>query len=110
MQALSTDHLPILITNKTKTNFKIQQHHRTYANYNNKANWQEFTQEIKQTLANTEIPQNAHTATKVLTNAILTADKQHIPKGKIHHTHKLLPEHIRNMIKQRNRTNKTTKS
>ena len=26
----------------------------------------------------------------------------HIPKEKIHHTEKLLPEHIRNMIKQRN--------
>ena len=49
----------------------------------------------------------AHTATKILTNAILAADKHHIPKGKIHYTvltHKLLPEHIRNMIKQRNTT------
>ena len=74
-----------------------------YTNYN-KANWQEFTQEIEQTLADTEAPQNAHTATKILTNAILAADKHHITKGKIHHTHKLMPEHIRNMIKQRNRT------
>ena len=45
-----------------------------------------------------------HAPTKILTNAILAADKHHIPKGKIHHTHKLLPEHIRDMIKQRNRT------
>ena len=103
MQALSSDHLPILIAYKTKTNYKIQQHRRTYTNYN-KANWQEFTQEIKQTIADTETPQNAHTATKILTNAILAADKHHTPKGKIHHTHKLLPEHIRNMIKQRNTT------
>ena len=102
-QALSTDHLPILITYKTKTNYIIQQHRRTYTNYN-KANWQVFTQEIEQTLADNETPQNAHTATKILTNAILAADKHHIPKGKIYHTHKLLPEHIRNMIKQRNRT------
>ena len=76
---------------------------RTYTNYN-KADWQEFTQEIEQTLSNAETPQNAHTTTKILTNAILVADKHHIPKGKIHHTHKLLPEHIRNMIKQRTRT------
>ena len=87
MQALSSDHLPILITYKTETNYKIQQHHRTYTTYN-KANWQEFTQEIEQTLADTETPQNAYTATKILTNAILAADKYHIPKGKIHHTQK----------------------
>ena len=104
MQELSSAHLPIL-KNKTKTNYKIQQHHRTYTNYY-KANWQEFTQEIEQTLANTEKPQNAHTATKILTNAILAADKHHIPKGKIQHAHKLLPKHIRNMIKQRNTTKK----
>ena len=92
MQVLSSDHLPILITYKTKTNYKIQQHRRTYTNYN-KAKWQEFTQEIEQTLADTETPQNARTATKILTNAILAADKHHIPKGKIQHTQKLLPEH-----------------
>ena len=103
MQALSSDHLPILIRDETKTNYKIQQHRSTYTNYN-KANRQEFTQEIEQTLADTETPQNAHTATKLLTNAILAADKHHKPKGKIHHTQKLLPEHIRNMIKQRNTT------
>ena len=55
--------VPILITYKTKTNYKIQQHRRTYTNYN-KANWLEFTQEIEQTLSNAETPQNAHTATK----------------------------------------------
>ena len=106
MQALSSDHLPNLITYKTKTNYKIQQHLRTYTNYN-KANWQEFTQEIEQTLANTETPQNSHAATKILTNAILAADKHHIPKGKIHHTHKLLPEHIKKHDKTEEH-NKTT--
>ena len=80
MQALSSDHLPILITYKTKTNYKIQQNSRTYTNYN-KANWQEFIQEIEQTLAITETTQNAHTATKILTNAILVANKHHVPKG-----------------------------
>ena len=95
MQALSSGHLPILIT------YKTQQHRRTYTNYK-KANWQEFTQEIEQTLANTETPQTHTQQIKLLTNAILAADKHHVPKGKIHHTHKLLPEHIRNMIKQGN--------
>ena len=106
MQALSSDHLPILITYKTKTNYKIQQHRTTYTNYN-KANWQEFTQEIEQTLADTETPQNAHTATKILTNAILAADKHHIPKGKIHHTQTTARTH-----KKHDKTaqhNKTTK-
>ena len=60
--------------------------------------------EHNRTLSNAETPQNAHTATKILTRAILAADKHHILKRKIHHTHKLLPEHTRNMIKQRNRT------
>ena len=106
IQALSSDHLPILITYKTKTNYKIQQHRTTYTNYN-KANWQEFTQEIEQTLADTETPQNAYTATKILTNAILAADKHHIPKGKIHHTQTTARTH-----KKHDKTaqhNKTTK-
>ena len=98
MQALSSDHLPIVITYRTKTNYKIQQHRRTYTDYN-KANWQEFTQETEQTLADT----TKHTYRKKNTNQCYTrADKHHIPKGKIHHTQKLLPQHIRNMIKQRN--------
>ena len=65
------------------TNTNKQHHRRTYTNYN-KANWQEFTQENEQTPKDHNTP---HTATKILTNAILAADKHHIPKGKIHHTH-----------------------
>ena len=81
MQALSSDHLNLHDHLQNKD--KLQ---NTYTKYN-KANWQEFTQEIEQTLANTETQQNAHTATKILTNAILAADKHHIPKGKLT-THK----------------------
>ena len=104
VQALSLDHLPILTTYKTKTNYKIQQHRRTYTNYN-KANWQEFTQEIEQTLANTETPQNVHTASKILSKSILAADKHHIPKRKIHHTH----THTQTMAKTHKKLDKTAK-
>ena len=49
-------------------------------------------------------PNNVHTGNKILTNAILIADKYHIPKGKINTHHKPLPEHINSKIKLRNST------
>lgn len=100
LHALSSDHLPILITYNTKTKFRLHQSLNTYTNYN-KANWQAFTQEIENALENTTPPQNIHVANNVLTNIILNADKHHIPKGKIHNKHKLLPQNIRDLIARR---------
>ena len=99
-QSLSSDHLPILITIDTKTNFRLIQHRKSYTNYN-KANWVQFAQDIEDTLANTPRTDNVHESNKIITDAILQADKKHIPKGKINNKHKLLPEHIRDKIKQR---------
>ncbi|MGK2940486.1 MAG: reverse transcriptase domain-containing protein [Immundisolibacter sp.] len=95
--ALSSDHLPIEITIKTKTNFRLTQHRHTYTNYN-KANWQDFTDEIEETLTQTAITTNVHLANKILTNTILNADKHHIPKGKIPKNSQLLPDNIRTKI------------
>src|SRR4029077_8820399 len=47
-----------------------------------------------------------HTSNKLITNLILKADKHHIPKGKIHTHHLLLPENIRNKISERNNLRK----
>ena len=44
LNALNSDHLPILTTINTRTNFRLQQNRQTYTNYN-KANWQNFTTE-----------------------------------------------------------------
>ena len=101
LNELHSDHLPILITFNTKSNFRIQQHRHTYTNYK-RANWTEFTREIENKLQDTNNTDNIHSDTKTLTNIILLADKHHIPKGKIKNKHKLLPLNIRNKIKTRN--------
>ena len=95
MQALSSDHLPILITYKTKTNYKIQQHRRTYTNYN-KANWQEFTQEIEQTVADSETTKLKHRNKNTNQRHTRLRQTPHTGKGE-YTTHKLLPKHTRNM-------------
>ena len=105
LNALNSDHLPILTTINTRTNFRLQQNRQTYTNYN-KANWQNFTTETESSFRNINPPSDTHTANKILTNTILNAVKHNIPKGKIHHNCKLLPEDIRTKINTRNNIRK----
>ena len=91
LNALNSDHLPILTTINTRTNFRLQQNRQTYTNYN-KANWQNFTTETESSFRNINPPSDTHTANKILTNIILNADKHNIPKGKI-----LLPYNTNNV-------------
>ena len=105
LNALNSDHLPILTTINTRTNFRLQQNRQTYTNYN-KANWQNFTTETESSFRNINPPSVTHTANKILTNIILNADKHNIPKGKIQHNCKLLPEDIRTKINTRNNIRK----
>ena len=51
-------------------------------------------------------PRNIHTANIIFTNIILMADKQNIPKGKMHSNCRLLPEDIVCKITQRNNIRK----
>ena len=105
LNALNSDHLPILTTINTRTNFRLQQNRQTYTNYN-KANWQNFTTETESSFRNINPPSDTHTANKILTNIILNADKHNSPKGKIQHNCKLLPEDIRTKINTRNNIRK----
>ena len=105
LNALNSDHLPILTTINTRTNFRLQQNRQTYTNYN-KANWQNFTTETESSFRNINPPSDTHTANKILTNIILNADKPNIPNGKIQHNCKLLPEDIRTKINTRNNIRK----
>jgi hypothetical protein len=98
--ALSSDHLPIIITFNTGTSFRLVQHRRTYTNYK-KANWEDFTEEIETGLTNAQEPTDVHQSNRIIVNLIKQADKHHIPKGKIKDSYKLLPEHIRDTIAQR---------
>ena len=59
LNALNSDHLPILTTINTRTNFRLQQNRQTYTNYN-KANWQNFTTETESSFRNIN-PQFRHT-------------------------------------------------
>ena len=99
--ALSSDHLPIITTINIRHDYRLQQNRRTVTNYK-KADWTQFTEDTESTFAQTTIPTNIHTANRIFTNIILMADKQNIPKGKMHSNCRLLPEDIVCKITQRN--------
>ena len=66
-----------------------------------KANWTAFTEEIENTLQNnTHKSPTSYLGNQILTNAILNADKHHIPKG-LKHKQLPLPEDIRIKIRTR---------
>ena len=81
--------------------YRLQQNRRTFTNYK-KADWTQFTEDTESAFAQTTIPTNIHTANRIFTNIILMADKQNIPKGKMHSNCRLLPEDIVCKITQRN--------
>ena len=99
--ALSSDHLPIITTINIRHDYRLQQNRRTFTNYK-KEDWTQFTEDTESAFAQTTIPTNIHTANRIFTNIILMADKQNIPKGKMHSNCKLLPEDIVCKITQRN--------
>ena len=73
--------------------YRLQQNRRTFTNYK-KADWTQYTEDTESAFAQTTIPTNIHTANRIFTNIILMADKQNIPKGKMHSNCRLLPEDI----------------
>ena len=99
--ATSSDHLPIITTINIRHDYRLQQNRRTFTNYK-KADWTQFTEDTESAFAQTTIPTNIHTANRIFTNIILMADKQNIPKGKMHSNCRLLPEDIVCKITQRN--------
>ena len=99
--ALSSDHLPIITTINIRHDYRLQQNRRTFTKYK-KADWTQFTEDTESAFAQTTIPTNIHTANRIFTNIILMADKQNIPKGKMHSNCRLLPEDIVCKITQRN--------
>jgi hypothetical protein len=99
--ALSSDHLPIITTINIRHNYRLQQYRRTYTNYL-KADWTQFTKDSEDVFSQTTIPTDIHTANRIFTNIILLADKHNIPKGKMHDTCKLLPDHIVCKVEHRN--------
>ena len=99
--AISSDHLPIIITINIRHHYRLQQNRRTLINYK-KADWTQFTEDTESAFAQTTVPTNIHTANIIFTNIILMADKQNIPKGKMHSNCRLLPEDIVCKITQRN--------
>src|SRR6267154_6690230 len=105
--ALSSDHLPIIITINTKNNFRLAPCNKTFTNYN-KTNWSKFTEEIELNLQDVPTPDNVHSANKYLTNLILLADKHHIPKGRIKKLNQPLSEHITDLLNARNILRKNT--
>ena len=106
---LSFDHLPITITIDTKTNPHRKPNKKCYTNYT-KANWTEYTAEIDKILSKATPQTDSHNANRTLTDAILTADKHHIPKGKLNSYRTPLPTLIQTKIQERTTSeNKTLK-
>ena len=99
--ALSSDHLPIITTINIRHDYRLQQNRRTFTNYK-KADWTQFTEDTESAFAQTTIPTNIHTANRIFINIMLMADKQNIPKGRMHINCWLLPEDIVWKITQRN--------
>ena len=93
--------LPIITTINIRHDYRLQQNRRTFTNYK-KADWTQFTEDTESAFAQTTLPTNIHTANRIFTNIILMADKQNIPKGKMHSNCRLLPEDIVCKITQRN--------
>ena len=101
IHALNSDHLPIMTTINTGTNYKLQHNIHTFTNYR-KANWTPFTTDTEAPFSDIQPPPDIHTANTIITNNILHADKHNIQKNKIHSTCKLLTDHIRHKIEHRN--------
>ena len=101
INALNSDHLPILITSNIKSNFRIPSNTRCFSNYK-KADWISFTKYIEDEIKNVPDPTNTHIANKTLTNLILTADQSYIPKGRFKDHSTPLPKDIRDKIQYRN--------
>ena len=74
---------------------------RTFTNYK-KADCTQFTEDTESAFAQTTIPTNIYTGNRICTNIILMANKDNIPKGKMHSNCRLLPDHIVCKITQRN--------
>ena len=91
--ALPSDHLPIITTINIRHDYRLQQNRQTFTNYK-KADWTQFTEDTESAFAQTTIPTNILTANRIFTNIILMADKQNIPKDKMHSNCRLLPEDI----------------
>ena len=105
--ALASDHLPIITTINIRHDYRLQQNRRSFINYK-KADWTQFTEDTESAFAQTTIPTKIHTANRIFTSIILMADKQNIPKGKMHSNCRLLPEDIVCKITQRNNIRRAT--
>ena len=98
--ALSSDHLPIITTINIRHDYRLQQTDGPLPTTRKQTGHN--LQKTESAFAQTTIPTNIHTANRIITNIILMADKQNIPKGKIHSNCRLLPEDILCKITQRN--------
>ena len=97
---LQSDHLPIIIT--TRTRHKPETQRRTYVNYN-KANWTQFSKETEEHFEhwNKSNITNIDTAIKQFNTIINNADKHSIPRGNRKIANPNFTPEIKNLIKQR---------
>ena len=72
--ALSSDHLPTVITINIRHDYRLQQNLQTFTNYK-KADWTQFTEDTEPAFAQTTIPTKHHTDNRIFTNIILMAEK-----------------------------------
>ena len=107
--ALSSDHLPILITISTLVK-KIKAPKRTYINFI-KADWDKFTEYTEEEFGKIAMTDNVCTAEKTFRKILNKAAGRHIPAGRIPKTDgSLIPEEASDLIEERNTLRATNPS
>ena len=106
LQQLPSDHLPIITTAFITTKQNRSHKRKTFTNYN-KALWKDFTTWIDNTLRAHTPSDNIHHETKFITDTIIQADKQFIPRGNIRNRNKPIPPQILSKINNRNHLRST---
>ena len=103
LEALNSDHFPIFITFKNKYKIFTTKPLKTLTN-NTKANWFQYTKDLKHTLKKYLFHKDPHTVNNLIANAILESDRKNIFKGTIKPTHTPLFENITTLLSKQNHT------
>ena len=100
LDALSSDHLPILLSLVTDIE-RIKAPKRTYINFK-KADWESFRNYIEEKLQQIPLTDNVHKSEKQIRTTIQRAAKRFIPAGRIPLMHNAVDSETAKLIDERN--------
>lgn len=97
--ALSSDHLPILISLRLAAPLVLHKR-RMYVNFR-KADWRRFREEVDKVVMKLPPPPSAAKGERILRRVLIDATVRHIPCGRHHPTTPMWPAEIRDLVLQR---------